>query len=128
MLAAVENLLPPATDGLARALAILERGLVAQPDSLDLVRAKYRVLRATRDPKAAIAFVKAKAEGDKGPSAACSSRSIASRASSPRRKRSSASSAPSTRRTRNWPPTSSGSSRCRRSTRPSGTTARGSGR
>ena len=44
MLAAVENLLPPATDGLARALTILERGLVAQPDSLDLVRAKYRVL------------------------------------------------------------------------------------
>lgn len=66
MLAAVENLSPPTTDGMARALATLERGLLAQPDSLDLVRAKYRVLRATRDPKAALAFIKAKAEGDKG--------------------------------------------------------------
>ncbi|SIO65453.1 Tetratricopeptide repeat-containing protein [Singulisphaera sp. GP187] len=67
MLAAVDSLTPPKEDATARALATIETGLIAQPDSMELVHAKYRVLRSTQGDKAAIAYVEAKAEAGPKP-------------------------------------------------------------
>jgi predicted Zn-dependent protease len=67
MLAATENLAPPASTGLTRTLAALDLGLKAHPDSVELVRAKYLALKMAKDP-GALAFVEQKAQGDtKGP-------------------------------------------------------------
>ena len=63
MLAAIDHVTPPASDAPRRALATLERGLQAQPDAVDLARAKYRLLR-NGDAKAAVAFVESKAKPD----------------------------------------------------------------
>jgi tetratricopeptide (TPR) repeat protein len=65
MLAAVENISPPEADALARAQAALDQGLARHPDSMELVRAKYRALRLGADPAKATAFVEEKARADK---------------------------------------------------------------
>jgi predicted Zn-dependent protease len=62
MLAAVESLAPPASEAANRAQAAIDRGLEVQPDSLELVQAKYRLLRAGAGDKPAVAFVEAKAK------------------------------------------------------------------
>ena len=80
MLAGIENSQangqPAAPEGLKKALAALDRGLTAHPDALDLIEAKFRVLKLMAeskpqgDPGAAFAFLaaRAKAEADpKGP-------------------------------------------------------------
>jgi predicted Zn-dependent protease len=64
MLAAIENIAPPAKTGLARASAVVDDGLAAYPDSMELTQAKYRILRLQNDPKGAVAFVEAKAKND----------------------------------------------------------------
>ncbi len=64
MLAAVENTLPPVTDGPQRALAIVEQALPLFPDSLELVQAKYRLLRLKGDKDAALAYVEDRAQND----------------------------------------------------------------
>jgi len=68
MLAAVENEKPPAATALSRALAVLDRGLEASPDALELVQAKYSALRGDGKSGAAVEFVEAKAKAfPKGP-------------------------------------------------------------
>ena len=44
------------------ALAVIDQGLAVQPDALELVQAKYQLLRQTGDDKAAAAFVESKAK------------------------------------------------------------------
>ena len=66
MLAAIENLTPPSSDALSRALGVIDEGLKAQPDSIEMVRAKSRVTRiATGDANKAIAVVEERAKNDK---------------------------------------------------------------
>ena len=60
MLAAVDNFNPPVAEGAKRALATLDEGLKARADSIDLIQAKYRVLRLGGGEKAAVAFVESK--------------------------------------------------------------------
>ena len=57
LLAAVENVTPPADDAPARALAALDRGLAMHPGAADLVQAKYRVVRLSKGREAAIQTV-----------------------------------------------------------------------
>lgn len=64
MLAAVENSIPPAADGLKRAMAVVDQGLKAHTDSIELAQARYKLLRLSGDAKAALAFVEAKAQDD----------------------------------------------------------------
>jgi cellulose synthase operon protein C len=65
MLAAIENLSPPQTDSLQRALAVVDEGIKAHPDSVEMVRAKSRVTRlASKDPERAIAVVEERAKSD----------------------------------------------------------------
>jgi predicted Zn-dependent protease len=64
MLAAIENITPPTRDGMARASKVIDAGLKAHPDSVELLQAKYRVLRLQGDPKGALAFVLAQAKKD----------------------------------------------------------------
>jgi predicted Zn-dependent protease len=61
VLAAIENRKPPADTAANRALASVNQGLEVQPDALELVKAKYQLLRQTGDDRAAAAFVAAKA-------------------------------------------------------------------
>ena len=68
MMAAVESTTPPTGQGFQKALVILEKGLKLEPGSIELVQAKVRVLTITQGPKAAAAFVEARAKADpKGP-------------------------------------------------------------
>ena len=68
MQAAVESMVPPTDTGFTRALAILDQGLAVQADSLELVKAKCRILTITQGLKAGAAFVAARAKADpKGP-------------------------------------------------------------
>jgi cellulose synthase operon protein C len=68
MMAAVETTTPPITEGFARALIILDKGLESLPDSVELVQAKIRVLTITNGAKAGLEFVEEKAtENPKGP-------------------------------------------------------------
>ena len=62
LLAAVENRMPPADTAGARARDVIDQGLKEQPDALELVKAKYQLVRQTGDNKAALAFVSAKAK------------------------------------------------------------------
>lgn len=64
MLAAVEDLIPPQSSAPQRVQAALDQGLEAQPDSLELAQAKYRLLAKNQGPKAAVAFAESKAKGD----------------------------------------------------------------
>ena len=52
MLAAAENLAKPRDKSLSRALVALEEGLVKEPKSIELIQAKYQVMKLMRDPKA----------------------------------------------------------------------------
>jgi tetratricopeptide (TPR) repeat protein len=61
MLAAVESVTPPAADADRRAFQVLDQGLAAQPDSVELLRAKYRALSASGHAKEAVALVESKA-------------------------------------------------------------------
>lgn len=65
MLASLENVSPPEADAPKRALAVLDKGLVAQPGALELVREKYRVLLTADGPEKAVAFVEGAAREDK---------------------------------------------------------------
>jgi predicted Zn-dependent protease len=66
MLAAIENLMPPAADGLKRAIAVIDEGIKAHPRSVELVRAKSRITRlATGSADQAIAAVLEHAKNDK---------------------------------------------------------------
>ncbi len=68
MLAAVESTAPPTDTGFARALTVLDQGLAEQPDAVELVQAKCRVLTITQGFKAGAAFISARAQSDpKGP-------------------------------------------------------------
>jgi predicted Zn-dependent protease len=68
MLSAVVNETPPDDTASERALKIIDEGLAAQPNSLQLVQAKYLVLTKGGDAKQALAFVESKAkEEPKGP-------------------------------------------------------------
>jgi len=62
MLAAVESTAPPQSDALQRTMVAIEDGLKVQPDSEELVNAKYRMLRTLKGDKEALAYVEAKAE------------------------------------------------------------------
>ena len=62
LLAAVETRTPPADTGNARALAVIDEGLAVQPHALDLVKARYHLVRTTGDDKGAAAFVAARAK------------------------------------------------------------------
>ncbi|HEV3165291.1 MAG TPA: tetratricopeptide repeat protein [Isosphaeraceae bacterium] len=64
MLAAVENITPPSSDGLKRALVVLDQGLKRYPDAVELLKAKYRVLRIEQGQKAALTFVEQAARAD----------------------------------------------------------------
>jgi len=64
MLAALENLTPPAAEGSARALATLDRGLEAKPQAIELVRAKYQVLMLRNEDDKALAGVEAGAKAN----------------------------------------------------------------
>lgn len=63
MLAALENGLSP-TEGPKKALAVVDDALKTDPDAIELVQARYRLLRISGDPSAAIAYVTQRAEGD----------------------------------------------------------------
>lgn len=65
MLAAIETTTPPAEDSAKRALDVLDQGLKVQPESLELVQAKYRFLLKKRGEAEALAFVESK--GKNGP-------------------------------------------------------------
>lgn len=67
MQAAVDSLTEPKDTASDRAMVTLEKGLLVQPDSLELVHAKYRVLRILKGDKEAIAYVEAKAEAGPKP-------------------------------------------------------------
>ena len=62
MLAAVESTTPPKETGFARAMTALDAGLQEEPESLDLVKAKCKVLALTEGAKAGSAFIEAKAK------------------------------------------------------------------
>ena len=64
MMAAVEANSPPKETGFVRALTVLDRGLDDQPDSIELVQAKGKVLTKTQGLKAGAAFVEAKARAN----------------------------------------------------------------
>ena len=66
MLAAIENLSGPKETALQRAVAVIDEGVKAHPDSVEMIRAKSRVTRlATGDPDKAIAVVEERAKADK---------------------------------------------------------------
>ncbi|AGA25824.1 hypothetical protein Sinac_1442 [Singulisphaera acidiphila DSM 18658] len=67
MQAAVDSLTEPKDNASERALATLEKGLDLQPDSRELVHAKYRVIQLLKGDKEAIAYVEAKAEAGPKP-------------------------------------------------------------
>ena len=68
MRAAVESTTPPTETGFPRALTVLDEGLTAQPDSIELVQAKCKILTITQGLKAGAAFLAARAQADpKGP-------------------------------------------------------------
>ncbi len=64
LLAALENDIAPTPEGAKRSLAALEEGLVAHPDSMDLVREKYKALVPISGADAAVAFVESIAKKD----------------------------------------------------------------
>src|SRR5690606_21986312 len=64
MLAALENMIPPVEDGLERALAVVDEGLGAYPDSVELVQARYRVLTLAGKPDEALADLEARTQDD----------------------------------------------------------------
>jgi predicted Zn-dependent protease len=64
MLAAVESERPPAGSAVNRARQILDEGLAAHPDSIELVRAEFVLLSSAGDTKGGIALVEAKAVKD----------------------------------------------------------------
>lgn len=64
MLAALEFAKPPKDDAATRALTILDQGLAVEPESLDLVKTKYRLLLISRGPKDAVAYVESAAADD----------------------------------------------------------------
>lgn len=68
MLAAAENLRKPRDKAPARALAALEEGLAKHPGAVELVQAKYQVLKLLRDP-GAVAYVEGVAKADPSPAA-----------------------------------------------------------
>lgn len=64
MLAALENATPPKEDAAKRAMTALDQGLIAQPDAIDLVREKYKLLLMTASAREAVAFVEENAKKD----------------------------------------------------------------
>ena len=64
MMAAVESVTPPEATGFARALTAIDAGLEREPDSIELVKAKCKVLTRTQGGKAGAAFVAARAKDD----------------------------------------------------------------
>jgi predicted Zn-dependent protease len=64
VLAGMESILPPESDASSRALSMLDQGLAAQPKSLDLAQAKYKLLTTNQGGKAAVAFVESIAKDD----------------------------------------------------------------
>jgi|GEM_PF-883844 len=67
MLAAIKAQAPADQDGAKLAMEVLDAGLKAQPNSHELVQAKYKVLSMIRgDKKEAVAFVESKAKGGSG--------------------------------------------------------------
>lgn len=64
MLAALENVTPPVADSTKRAMTALDQGLTVQPNAVELVQAKYRLLNLVDGPKPALAFVEGRADGD----------------------------------------------------------------
>jgi tetratricopeptide (TPR) repeat protein len=64
MLAAVENEMAPKETSAQRAKSVLDQGLVAQPQSVELVQAEYLLLNSSVDPKAALEFLESKTKDD----------------------------------------------------------------
>jgi Tfp pilus assembly protein PilF len=64
MLAAIENMTPPMTDALKRATAVVDQALAVHPDSIELVQARFRLLRLAGDAPGALAFIEQKAKDD----------------------------------------------------------------
>ncbi|QEH33252.1 tetratricopeptide repeat protein [Aquisphaera giovannonii] len=64
MLAAIEHEAPPEADAGRRAREVLEQGLAAHPDSLDLVKAKFFLMNGGGDPEGAVALLREKAKSD----------------------------------------------------------------
>jgi tetratricopeptide (TPR) repeat protein len=67
MLAAVQSLNTNDKSLLRIALATLDEGLAKQPDSFELINAKYKVLRVLEGPKAALEFFELKAKASSEP-------------------------------------------------------------
>ena len=68
MMAAVESVAPPTSEGFQRALVVLDKGLELSPESVELTQAKSKVLTISQGPKAGAAFVEEKARAfPKGP-------------------------------------------------------------
>lgn len=63
MLAGLESASPPEATSSDRALQALDDGLTVEPDSIDLVRAKYLLVSSRQGAKEAVAFVESKAGG-----------------------------------------------------------------
>lgn len=64
MMAAVESKTPPVDQGFRRGLAVLEKGLTQNPDSVELVEAKSKVLSILDGKKAGAAFVEKRAQAN----------------------------------------------------------------
>jgi len=64
LLAALENVSPPQANSALRAMSALDKGLAAEPESTELIQAKYALLQATEGPAAALAFVEGRAKDD----------------------------------------------------------------
>ncbi len=61
LLAAVENWAPPKETAADRALAAVDQGLAVRENALELIKARYGLLRQTRGGDAALAFLEEKA-------------------------------------------------------------------
>ncbi len=64
LLSAMENMLPPQATAPARAMTALDQGLDARAHAVDLVESKYRLLKTSKGPKEAVAFVESEAEAE----------------------------------------------------------------
>ncbi len=68
MMAAVESTTPPVDQGFKRASIVLDKGLELDPNAIELVQAKCKVLTILQGAKAGAAFVEERAKADpKGP-------------------------------------------------------------
>jgi predicted Zn-dependent protease len=64
MIAAVETMTPPITEGFSRALVAIDKGLDALPESEELIQAKCRVLTINKGSKSGLTYLEEKAKAN----------------------------------------------------------------